>query len=183
MYVPFGFLPARTLWPRQGAVATPLAAFAAACIAFALALAFMLAMKFAQVFFPPRTVTLNYVLAQSFGALDGIAAFGLYHERMRRLVGPGKGRTREKFRFRLCLYLLTLFVLYLMSLEFALSLDNLLAQQFNRLPDIMITVPGIGRPPTVQAVLLVAGVIAAVPSGMLLALLRRWSVGVASDFP
>jgi hypothetical protein len=37
---------------------------------------FVLAIKYLQLFFPPRTVSLNYIEAQSFGSLLVLAFFG-----------------------------------------------------------------------------------------------------------
>ena len=166
MYVPFGFLLTGTLWPRRGAGT---GAFAAICAAFVMALAFLLSVKFAQVFFPPRTVTLNYVAAQSCGAVLGIGAFALSHGRLRRLIWQGEGGARENLRHLLQLYSVALCVFLLMPLDFALSPNDLMGQ-IDKLPGILIAIPGAGRPPVVQAVLLAAGALATVPFGMLMVL-------------
>ena len=155
-----------TLWPRRGAGT---GAFAAICAAFVMALAFLLSVKFAQVFFPPRTVTLNYVAAQSCGAVLGIGAFALSHGRLRRLIWQGEGGARENLRHLLQLYSVALCVFLLMPLDFALSPNDLMGQ-IDKLPGILIAIPGAGRPPVVQAVLLAAGALATVPFGMLMVL-------------
>jgi len=80
------------------------------------------------------------------------------------------------------LYCSALFVFILMPLDFALGRDELMAQ-FNRLPDVIVNLPGADRPPVVQAALLVASAIATVPFGMLLVLGprgRNRSPGVAN---
>src|SRR5262245_16393807 len=68
MFVPLGFLATGALaWRRrrwQGGV-----------LALGLCLVFLLAVKYAQLFFPPRTVTFNYVAAQAVGALIGTVLY------------------------------------------------------------------------------------------------------------
>ena len=43
---------------------------------------FVLAIKYAQIFFPPRTVTLNYITAQLIGVVLGVVAFQFSHTRL-----------------------------------------------------------------------------------------------------
>jgi hypothetical protein len=54
-----------------------------AVIAATLCILFLLAVKFVQIWFPPRTVTINYVLAQTW-APSPRSAYGSLHERLRR---------------------------------------------------------------------------------------------------
>jgi hypothetical protein len=172
MAVPLGFLLAGSLWPRRGGAQRPLAALFAAAAALVLALGFVLAVKFAQLFFPPRTVMLNYVVAQGIGAAVGIAAFGFAHAQSARLARRGPGDPRERLRLVLALYSAALFVFILMPLDFVLSRADLRAQ-LERLPGVLVAIPAADRPPVVQAALLVAGVAATVPFGMLLVLGAR----------
>src|SRR5579871_3853197 len=67
LLVPLGFL-------LQGALAsgrTTGRRIFGSLIALLLGLTFVLAVKYAQLFFPPRTVTLNYIIAQSIGVVAG----------------------------------------------------------------------------------------------------------------
>lgn len=182
MYVPFGFLLAGSLWPRRVGALNPLSVLTTGCAALALALAFVLAVKFAQVFFPPRTVILNYVVAQGIGAAVGIVAFGLSRGRMRLEVWRGAVDPREGLRLVLILYSCAVFVFILMPLDFALGRDELLVQ-FGRLPDAIVNMPGADQPPVVRAALLVAGALATAPLGLLLVLGPRGpnrSIGLAT---
>jgi len=43
---------------------------------------FVLTIKYAQLFFPPRTVTLNYITAQLIGVVLGVVAFQFSHTRL-----------------------------------------------------------------------------------------------------
>ncbi len=183
LYIPFGFLLAGAVWPRRGSGKLELvAAFAA----WALALSFVLALKFAQLYFPPRTVMLNYVVAQSVGAALGIAAFVVG----RSIFGTAslsQGWLRlddpcERFRLALLGYAAALFAFILMPLDFALSPGELMAQM-KRIPEFAVQLPGADRSPIVRMALMLAGGLAAAPFGMLLALGphgRQRSVGEVS---
>src|ERR1700727_3241539 len=74
MLGPLGWLLAATFSPRFE-TRRALSATAALSV-FILCVGFILAVKWAQLFFPPRTVTLNYVIAQSIGAAAGIMLAG-----------------------------------------------------------------------------------------------------------
>ncbi len=78
MAVPLGFLATGALWRRRG----PIRRGAAAGAALIGCVAFVIAVKYAQLFFPPRTVSLNYILAQAFGSLLGIVLFLLSHDHL-----------------------------------------------------------------------------------------------------
>ena len=73
MFVPLGFLCLGAVWPRGGTARRILAA----CAALAVCLLFLLGVKFLQLYFPPRTVTINYIVAQSIGSAVGAVLWGL----------------------------------------------------------------------------------------------------------
>jgi VanZ family protein len=77
LFVPLSFLWLGTLWPRHGA---PLRV-AASALVLAWCVALAMAIEFTQIFFPPRTVSLNDIYAESIGAVAGIAAWWMF--------GPG----------------------------------------------------------------------------------------------
>ncbi|HVZ08536.1 VanZ family protein [Rhodopila sp.] len=172
--VPYGFLVAATLWPRRIGWLKPFAFV----VALAWCVVTVLAVKYLQLFFPPRTVTLNYVLAQSLGCLIGCAGFVLWHE----TVGPTLLRRRDPVAALvtlLRLYLIALVVFVLMPLDFALQPADL-AAQIARLPETLTAVPGAGRPVAIRVLVIVASVSAFVPVGMLLAFTKvagRYRVG------
>jgi hypothetical protein len=89
MLVPLGWLATGAFWPRRDSLRW-LAAGAALCCC----LIFVLAIKYLQLFFPPRTVTLNYIEAQSLGSLFGVGLFWLTYNRrlawQRGLRGGGR---------------------------------------------------------------------------------------------
>jgi len=165
MLVPFGFLVASALWPRR-----PAWRVAAVLCAIIICVATILTIKYLQLFFPPRTVTLNYILAQTLGAVIGCAGGAVWIDRI--------GRTTSRhdlvatFVLLLRIYTGALFIFVLMPLDFALDATDLRAQ-LDRLPDTLLTLPGSERPPAVRVILIVMAAAAFVPVGMLLAFVRE----------
>jgi glycopeptide antibiotics resistance protein len=166
MLVPMGFLLTACLAPRRGAGPFTF------LVALLIASAFVLGVKYAQLFFPPRTVTLNYVVAQVSGAAIGIGLFAGAHGRLVRLAWRRAGGSRETLRNILILYATGVFGFLLMPLDFALSLDDL-AARFEQVPGLLFVMPGAGRPPIVQATVSVASAIAMIPFGVLMVLAPR----------
>ncbi len=164
MLVPFGFIITATMWPSRSALRIP-----AAIGAMLICLLTILAIKYTQLFFPPRTVTLNYILAQTVGAAVGCAASVLWHERValqtdrRDLVGD--------FVLALRLYTGALCLFILMPLDFALNTTDLQAQ-FAHLPKTLLTLPGHDRPPAIRAMEIIMSTVAFIPVGMLLTPVR-----------
>ena len=137
----------------------------------AVSILFILAIKYAQLFFPPRTVTLNYITAQAIGAVLGVVAFQLSHTRLYpRLVAlfdDGDGLT-----IVLGAYTVWLVLYYLMPFDFTLSPGELAVRAIE-LFGILGSVPGAGHDATYQLLLLVADTLTAIPFGMFLAVLGR----------
>jgi VanZ family protein len=172
MLVPYGFLTMAMVWrrTRTGVVGR----VASAVVAALLAVAVILAIKYAQLFFPPRTVTLNYIAAQSLGAVIGIALYPAWYGRARRMDAqdPATGMVTA-----LWLYTLALVVFLLEPLDFALNAHDL-GDQFARLPATLTSIPGEGRPAIIRAVVVLASTLAFLPVGMMLSFRRldRWRV-------
>ncbi len=162
LLVPFGVLLTGSL-SRRHARCWP-----AMCGAFVLSVMLILAVKYAQLFFPPRTVTLNYVAAQALGAAIGIALFGLVRGRVTMAFRPGVDSLTAILRT----YLVVLIVFLLMPLDFALSAADLKARIAD-LPQVMTALPDEGRPLAVRAMLIAAGAAAFIPVGMLFTIIRH----------
>ena len=161
MLAPFGFLVTATVWPRRGR--TP--RFLAGLLAMLTCVTTILAIKYLQLFFPPRTVTLNYVTAQTLGALCGCAGFAFWHERLSlpmRRHDPVAGLV-----LALRLYLGALLIFLLMPLDFALNATDI-QTRVARLPETVMTLPGASRPLIIRVAALVAASLAFVPVGVLL---------------
>jgi VanZ family protein len=164
MLVPFGFLVAGTIWPRRAAFRLP-----AAIGTMLICMAAILTIKYLQLFFPPRTVTLNYIVAQGAGAAIGCACFAVWQER----IGPSVSRRNPIVALVLVLrlYFAALLVFLLMPLDFALNPADLWAQAA-RLPDTVLALPGGERPLAVRLMLIAAASAAFIPVGMLSVLVR-----------
>jgi VanZ family protein len=166
MLIPFGCLLTAVIAPRRGAGPFTM------LVALLLSTVFILAVKYAQLYFPPRTVTLNYMVAQVMGATIGIALFGLSHAHLVRLAWRRAGGARETLRTLLIVYMTAIFVFLLMPLDFALSADDL-SYQWDRVPAGLLLLPGAGRSSIIQAALLATSALAMVPCGMLMVLAPR----------
>lgn len=165
MLIPFGFLVAGMLWPRRPVLRLP-----AALTVILICVATILTIKYCQLFFPPRTVTLNYILAQTAGAAIGCACCAVWNVRIG--ATAGRGDLVAMLVLALRLYAGALFVFVLMPLDFALDATDLRAQ-LDRLPDTLFALPGGGRPLAVRVVLIVMAAAAFIPVGMLLAFVRK----------
>jgi VanZ family protein len=172
----------RSDWIANMMMAIPLAyfvngAFAArvgwarnATLAAAICIAFVLMVKYAQLFFPPRTVTLNYIAAQSIGVLLGIGAFRFVHRHLyRRLLAVYQ--RGDGLVIVLGAYSILLTAYFLMPFDLTLSPDDLAT----RLTTLPISVfPGPGRDPAYRGLLVLADLAATVPAGMFLAATGRY---------
>jgi VanZ family protein len=168
MTIPLAFLVNAALYGAGGGVRT----WIAAVLSFAICLVFILAVKYTQLFFPPRTVTLNYITAQVIGAALGVAAFRVsktisFYPRLVRRFENGDGLT-----ILLGAYTLWIVAYYLMPFDFTLSLGDLALRGF-MLPDMLLAFPGEGRPLYMRFLLVFAGIVAAVPIGMFMAVRGR----------
>jgi VanZ family protein len=140
-----------------------------AWIAVFICIVFILAAKYAQLFFPPRTVTLNYIVAQSLGAALGVALFRFAHQRLypvvRAMYQDGDGLVVV-----LGTYTLLLAAFTLMPFDIALSPGDLGA----RFADLSLSIlPGSGHHPIYRAGLVLADVVTMIPVGMFLAVSER----------
>jgi VanZ family protein len=161
MLVPLGFF--MTGWLSPSGLASKPGAFV-------LSLGCILAIKYAQLFFPPRTVTLNYVIAQSLGAVIGIFLFAAMRSPLA-AVRHSVGRL-ESLRAVLTIYTGLLILFMLMPLDFALSMDDL-AVQFDKLSGTFIALNGEGRAFVVRLALTLTSVAETAPIGALLSLTGR----------
>jgi VanZ family protein len=168
MLVPLGFLVAGALRPRRGRIRRGLAAVAAFCGC----VGFIVAVKYAQLFFPPRTVSLNYILAQSLGCLLGVALFSLSHDRLialRQFVVYGG---RRALTVACGLYALALFLFFLFPFDLALSPEDL-RERVAVLPHLLASWPGEGRPPGLRVIMVLMATAATIPVGSFLTLASR----------
>lgn len=154
MLVPFGFLATGAIHPASRAWRPVLAMLACTAV--------ILAIKYLQLFFPPRTVSLNYIVAQCAGAAIGCSASAAWAATAQARWDP-----LAPLVLALRLYGVALLAFLLMPLDFAMDATDLWAQAA-RLPDTVRALPGGGRPIIVQAMVLLVGTAAFVPVGMAL---------------
>jgi len=176
MFAPLGFLITGIIDPRRGIVLRG----AISLLALASCIAFLLAVKFLQLFFPGRTVSLNYVFAQSIGSFIGVLLFWLAY--------PNLAREKTTDARKLLIELLALFAIFypifmLLPLNFTLSANDL-HDRLQGVRNILLSWPGFGRSIIIRLALVVANFLAAVPLGLLLAMKAKnrsmaWYLGVS----
>ena len=175
MLVPFGFLVTGLVWPRRAVARLP-----AALCAILICIAIILTIKYLQLFFPPRTVTLNYIVAQTLGAVIGCAGCAAWIEGINRSATSSD--VVASFVLALWLYSAALFLFVLMPLDFALDWADLWAQ-IERVPDTLLALPGSGQSPAVRVILIAVAAAAFVPVGVLLTFVRNGVYQVRRTLP
>lgn len=163
LMVPFGLLAAGTFAAGRGLNAR----ISGGAFSLLLGFAFVLAVKYGQLFFPPRTVSLNYIIAQCLGVTAGVLLFHPVRAAAWRIAAT----TNEAMRLRLLLdAAIAGFIAYaLFPFDIALSPQDF-AHRFATLPAALLSWPGAGRPLGLQVALAIATTVAAMPLGMRLVL-------------
>jgi VanZ family protein len=128
---------------------------------------FVLAVKFVQLWFPPRTVTINYVLAQGAGSVLGIAGYRLASGRLQDLLQAFAAGTGQALTGLLALHCALLLAFLLFPFDFTLSGADL-ADRLAALPAILTGLPFPDRPAPLRLALIVASTLMMVPFGMFL---------------
>lgn len=136
-----------------------------------IAILFILVVKYAQLFFPPRTVTLNYITAQSLGAVLGVVLFQLSHTRLYPMV-LARFEDGDGLQIVLGAYTVWLIGYFLMPFDFVMSLGDLVARGLE-LSTILGSAPGAGRQPAYQLLVVIADTLSTVLVGMFLAVRGR----------
>ncbi len=171
--VPFAFLLTGALTPSDGRLGgrgerrrRAFGAIAGLMLGFG----FVLAVKYAQLFFPPRTVTLNYITAQGLGVLLGAGLFAFGRDALvTRLLHPLSLGGREGLIAVLGAYGALLVYFMLEPFDVALSRGDWRAR-LAALPSLLLGLPHPERPALVRVVLVAAAVMAMAPLGVLLTL-------------
>ncbi len=168
--VPLGLLLTGTLASQRGAASRVIGTIVAALLGFT----FVLAVKYAQLYFPPRTVSLNYIIAQLLGVCIGAAVFHVLRSHAPRLV-PRDDQARLRLVLDLAVMVVVAFVL--LPFDVVLSLDDVW-DRLATLPHDLLALPGEDRPTGLRLVLVAATIVSTIPVGMRLAL-RRDRPGLA----
>jgi VanZ family protein len=119
LFIPLCFLWSGVIWPQR----RPAWRIVAAALVLGAAVALSVAIEFVQIFFPPRTVSLNDIVAEAAGAAIGIALWwALGHHVLRWLQGLPLVRGTANVAQRLLVaYLLVLFGYNLLPLDLTIS--------------------------------------------------------------
>jgi VanZ family protein len=167
MLVPLGFVVAGAFWPRRRRLRS-LAAGVALCCCFFL----VIAVKYLQLFFPPRTVSLNYIEAQTLGSVLGVVLFWAASDRLWVLQRGISEHGRRALLIACGAYTVTLLLFYLFPFDFVLSAEDF-RERAAALPDMLLSWTGEGRSTPLRAVVVLMGTAATIPIGVLLAMKSR----------
>ena len=177
MLIPLGFAVTGVFWPRRRRLRW-LAAAAALCSG----LFFLIAVKYLQLFFPPRTVTLNYIEAQSLGSLLGVVLFWVSCDRLFSLLREVSRRGSRALLIACAIYTIALLLFFLFPFDFALSAEDF-RERVAALPHMLLSWTGEGLSAPLRVLFVLADTAATVPLGMMLALMSRrrslFRIGVA----
>jgi glycopeptide antibiotics resistance protein len=167
MLIPLGFAVTGAFWPlRRGR--RWLAAGAALCCCLFL----VIAVKYLQLYFPPRTVSLNYIEAQSLGSLLGVMLFWVSSDRLFSVV-QGVSRPGGRPLLIACwIYAVALLLFFLFPFDVALSIEDF-QERAAALPHLLLAWPAEGRPIPLRILVVSAETAATVPVGVMLALMSR----------
>jgi hypothetical protein len=135
-------------------------------LALLLGIGFVLAVKYVQMYFP-RTVSLNYIIAQSIGVGLGVALLHPLRAAAPRIAAATDAASRLRLLLDAAILGFVAFALF--PYDVALSAGDL-AHRFAVLPSTLLALPNADRPIGLRVVLLVATAIVAMPLGMRLLL-------------
>lgn len=163
LMVPFGLLCAGTFGAGRGLNAR----VAGGAFALLIGFGFVLTVKYLQLFFPPRTVSLNYIVAQCIGVTVGVALF----QPVRAVAWRIAATTDESMRLRLLLDVAIAGFIAFALFPFDVTLSpHDFVQRFATLPTALLSLPGAGRPLGIRVAIALSTMVAAMPLGMRLAL-------------
>jgi hypothetical protein len=176
MFLPMGWLLAAAYWPRRGSGARWFAAGAA----FACCLGFLLVVKYLQLFFPPRTVTINYIVAQTIGSAVGIALYASSRHRLYATVMTTLRGGRDALPVLLAIYAAVFIIIALFPFNFALSLGDL-RERLSAVPADLLSMPLEDRSRSIRLVFILISTAAMAPIGMLIALRNPYRPVIAAS--
>jgi VanZ family protein len=165
MLVPLGWLTTGAFWLWVSPGRRWLATGGALCCC----LCFVIVVEYLQLFFPPRTVSLNYICTQSLGSLCGVALFSASHGRLSALLRNLGGSGRQRLTIACTIYAIGLVFYYLFPFDIPLNREEL-HERAALVPQLLLALPGAGLPAALRLVIVVAATAVTVPLGVLWAL-------------
>jgi glycopeptide antibiotics resistance protein len=125
LYVPLAFLGCTWLAGRGHA---PASRILAVILVFVVCLAVAIALEFTQIFFAPRTVSLNDLLAETLGTLAGIGMWILWRDRLADLLKAFSEGGRQSVLAVITIYTLAYIALTLFPYDLLVSLNEVTAK-------------------------------------------------------
>lgn len=171
IYIPLAFLFCAVVTSLH---ANPAARVAGVLLAFIASVSLAIGIEFVQVFFPPRTVSLNDIVAESIGSGLGVVLWWSAGDRFSRLFAAAQGRGYAAVTALLTCYMLAYLTLSLYPYDFLIS-DKELAAKFDSGTYGLLVAPHACHSLFVCILKLAAEALAVVPFGIWLRL--RWKGG------
>ncbi|KFB76502.1 VanZ family protein [Candidatus Accumulibacter cognatus] len=169
LYVPVGFLSVALFGWNKGLRARFPLLVGTACFCFALALA----VEFAQLYFPPRTVSRNDVIAELIGSVVGIALAFHWSAWFRKVLAALSGNLGQLAGRALQAYAVAYLLFSLFPFDFLLSKAELVAKVQSDAWGWLFAEQGTGRGPVILIAKLTAEMLAVLPLGFILG---RWNL-------
>ena len=164
LYFPMGFLTVALFERNRMRLARPLLLVAAALFCFALALA----VEFSQVFFPPRVVSRNDLIAESIGSVLGIIAAVYWSEWFSKVLGALTGKLGQLTTRLLQAYAVAYLAFSLFPFDFLISTAELWAKAESDGWGWLLSPQTTSRGLAILAAKLLAELLAVIPLGLLL---------------
>ena len=164
LYFPMGFLTVALFERNRVGLARPPLLFAAGLFCCALALA----VEFTQVFFPPRVVSRNDLIAESIGSVLGIIAAVYWSEWFSRVLGALAGKVGQLTTRLLQAYAVAYLAFSLFPFDFLISTAELWAKAESDGWGWLLSPQTTSRGLAILAAKLLAELLAVVPLGLLL---------------
>lgn len=164
LYFPAGFLTVALFGQRRALLARLLVPFGAMLFCFALALA----VEFTQLFFAPRTVSLNDVIAEFIGTVLGIVAACYWSEWVGKMLAALAGRMGQLTTRALQFYAVAYVAFSLFPFDFVLSGAELAAKLDSDSWGWFLASDSSNRGMIILAAKLFAEMLAVIPIGLLL---------------
>ncbi|SBT09891.1 conserved membrane hypothetical protein [Candidatus Accumulibacter aalborgensis] len=165
LFLPVGFLTAVLFADHKTRLARLSLLVAAALFCFALAVA----VEFTQLFFPPRTVSQNDVIAESIGSVLGIIFAVYWSHWFREVLATVLGKLGHLLTRVLQAYAVVYIALSLLPFDFVLSLAELAAKAHSDTWGWFLAASSTSRGPVILVAKILAEILAVVPLGLMLA--------------
>lgn len=174
MLMPLGFALAAAFSCESSLVSRWVGSLLALVISFVL----IVAIKYLQLFFPPRTVDLNYIVAQTTGAFIGVLLWAILRPHLSRFAVAIHFGGRQALITGLTIYTAALVVFTFFPFNIVLNVEDFVAR-LTQIHQTVFALPGSGRPGLQRLVLVFLGLLSTVPVGVLLAFVWREAMNLS----